>query len=302
MATKAQKIRVGAFVVITAALLAVVLIVFGGVRFWKKQATYHVVFNGSVMGLEKGAQVHLNGMRVGRVEEIEAAPGDLQKVLVTITLKKSASIHADTKAILGFAGITGLRVIDLRDGSLTSPTLPPGSLIVEGETMLDRLEAQAKMIADQSTKLMIKANQIVDNLAAITDPKKFDGIDDIIENSQIMASNLAATSETLQAMVSENRVALRSSLASVDAATKSVEAATRSAATLMDVQVAGLISKAGEFVAGLENMVRSNEGQLRSTVFDLRQASRNFKELSRDLRQKPSRLLFSNTPGERKLP
>ena len=295
MATKAQKIRVGAFVVITAALLAVVLIVFGGIRFWKKQATYHIVFSGSVMGLEKGAQVHLNGMRVGRVEDIEAAPNDLQKVLVTITLKKSVSVHADTKAILGFAGITGLRVIDLRDGSLTSPRLPPRSLIVEGETTLDRLEAQAKMIADESTKLMTKANQIVDNLAAITDPKKFDGIDDIIENSQIMASNLAATSETLQAMVSENRVVLRSSLASVDAATKS-------AANMMDVQVAGLIGKAGELLAGLDSVVRGNEGQLRAAVFDLRQASRSFKELARDLRQKPSRLLFSGNPAERKLP
>jgi phospholipid/cholesterol/gamma-HCH transport system substrate-binding protein len=302
MTTKAQKIRVGMFMVVSAALLAVVLIVFGGVRFWQQQSSYQVVFSGSVMGLEKGAGVYLNGMRVGRVDDIEAAPGDLKKVLVTIVVKKSVSVHADTKAILSFAGITGLKVIDLRDGTLTSPTLPPGSLIAEGETLLDKLELQAKMIADQSTKLMTNANRIVDNLAAITDPKKFDGIDEIIEHSRTMAGNLAATSETLQAMVSENRVILKNSLANVDAATRSVEAATRSAANMMDVQVAGLIGKAGEFIAGLENMVRSNEGQLRSTVFDLRQASRNFKELSRDLRQKPSRLLFSNTPGERKLP
>jgi hypothetical protein len=37
-------------------------------------------------------------------------------------------------------------------------------------------------------------------------------------------------------------------------------------------------------------------------MFDLRQASRSFKELARDVRQKPSRLLFSTTPSERKLP
>jgi len=302
MATKAQKIRVGAFVAITATLLAIVLVVFGGVRFWQKSSTYQIVFSGSVMGLEKGAQVHLNGMRVGRVEEIAAAPGDLKKVLVTITVKKSAPIHTDTKAILAFAGITGLKVIDLRDGSHTAPLLPSGSLITEGETVLDKLEAQATMIADQSKQLMMKANQIVDNLAVVTDPKKFEGIDDIIATSRTMAHNLEATSVTLNAMVTENRAVLKSSLMNVDAATRSIEAATKSAANMMDVQVAGLIGKAGEFVAGLENMVRSNEGQLRSTVFDLRQASRNFKELSRDLRQRPSRLLFSETPGERKLP
>ena len=302
MTTKAQKIRVGIFMAITLALMAIVLIVFGGMRFWQKESTYQIVFSGSVMGLEKGAQVHLNGMRIGRVDEIEAAPGDLQKVLVTITVKKSVPIHADTKAILALAGITGLKVIDLREGSWTAPTLPPGSLITEGETILDKLEKQAKEIAEQSGKLMANAGRIVDNLAILTDPKKFEGIDQIIDYSKATAQNLAQTSETLQMMVVENRVTLKSSLANVDAATKSVEAATKSAATLMDVQVAGLIGKAGEFIAGLENMVRSNEGQLRSTVFDLRQASRNFKELSRDLRQRPSRLLFSNTPGERKLP
>ncbi len=193
-------------------------------------------------------------------------------------------------------------MIDLREGSHTAALLPPGSMISEGTTVLDKLEQQATMIAEESGRLMKRANQIVDNLAAVTDPKRFEGIDDIIATSRTMARNLEGTSAMLDTMVTENRAVLTSSLANVDAATKSIEAATRSAATMMDVQVAGLMSKAGELLAGLDNMVRSNEGHLRSSVFDLRQASRNFKELSRDLRQKPSRLLFSNTPGERKLP
>lgn len=302
MTTKAQKVRVGIFMLATLALLALVIVVFGGVRFWETKTTYKIVFAGSVMGLEKGAMVHLNGMRVGRVDEIVAAPGDLRKVLVTIIVKGDAPIHADTKAILAFAGITGLKVIDLRDGTHNSPLLPPGSLIAEGETILDKLEAQAKMIAEQSGQLMANANRIVDNLAVITDPKKFDGIEEIIDHSRTMARNLSTTSNTLQAMVTENRAILKSSLENVDAATQSVEAATKSAANMMDVQIAGLIGKAGEFIGGLETMVRGNDGQLRAAVADLRSASRNFKELSRDLKQKPSRLLFSDSASERKLP
>jgi phospholipid/cholesterol/gamma-HCH transport system substrate-binding protein len=309
MTTKAQKIRVGAFVVVTAVLLSVVLVVFGGLRFWEKHDTYNIVFAGSVMGLEAGATVHLNGMRIGRVDEVRSAPNDLTKVLVKITVKHKTPIHADTKAYLQFAGITGLKVIDLRDGTLTSPALPPGSIIVEGEGVLDKLEAQAKNIAEQSKQLMDRANVIVDNIVvvsdnikAVTDPKRFEGITEIIDQSAATARNLAATTTTLQAtsktldaMVIENRVTLKSSLVAVETASKS-------AASLMDVQVAGIVGKAGDFIAGLENLVRSNEGQLRSAVFDLRQASRNFKELSRDVRQRPSRLLFSTAPGERKLP
>src|SRR5665647_3871538 len=137
MTTKAQKIRVGAFVVVTAVLLSVVLVVFGGLRFWEKHTSYNIVFGGSVMGLEVGATVHLNGMRVGRVDEVGTAPNDLQKVLVKISVKNGTPVHADTKAFLQFAGITGLKVIDLRDGTLTSPKLPGGSIISEGEGVLD---------------------------------------------------------------------------------------------------------------------------------------------------------------------
>ena len=52
----------------------------------------------------------------------------------------------------------------------------------------------------------------------------------------------------------------------------------------------------------LRGVVRDNGAYLRSSMFDLRQASRSFKELAREVRQRPSRLLFSNSPGERKLP
>ena len=37
--------------------------------------------------------------------------------------------HLDTRAMLQYAGITGLKVIDLRDGTTASPVLPSGSQI-----------------------------------------------------------------------------------------------------------------------------------------------------------------------------
>ena len=52
----------------------------------------------------------------------------------------------------------------------------------------------------------------------------------------------------------------------------------------------------------MKGLVHNNEGQLRSAVFDLRQASRSFKELAREVRQRPSRLFFGDSQRERKLP
>jgi ABC-type transporter Mla subunit MlaD len=283
MADKAQRIRVGLFATATLTLFAVVLIVFGGLRFWERSDRYRIVFDTSVIGLSPGAEVYLNGIKVGTVDALELAAEDIRKVAVTVKIKAGTPIHSDTRAVLQYAGITGLKVIDLRGGSAAAAVVPPGAAIAAGPGMIDVLEAQARAIVDQSTELMKRVNVLTDNLVAITAP------------ASVAAGNLAATSTTLKVMVDENRVALRESVVAI-------RQTAAGASELLDGQVAQLFVNAGDFVAELKKLLVANEGPLRAAVFDLRQASRSFKELARDVRQKPSRLLFSATPSERKLP
>lgn len=297
MTAKAQKIRVGLFAMVTLGLLGLVLTVFGGLRFWETNDHYRIVFDSSVIGLEPGAEVYMNGIKVGTVDAVEVAAEDIRKVAVAIKVKHDTPVHADTRAMLQYAGITGLKVIDLRDGSLAAPTLPPGSQIAAGTGLLDKLETQAQAIVDQSGALMQRASRLTDNLIAVTQP------------AARAAENFATMSASLGAMVDENRAGLRESLAAIRQATAGASetlVAIRQTATgaseLLDGQVAQLFANAGDFVTDLKKLVTSNEGPLRAAVFDLRQASRSFKELARDVRQKPSRLLFSSEPSERQLP
>jgi phospholipid/cholesterol/gamma-HCH transport system substrate-binding protein len=295
MTTKAQKIRLGIFTVVTAGLLAIVLVVFAGLSFWEKKDTYLVVFDDSVMGLEDGAQVFLAGTKVGRVQSIELSPGDLRRVQVTIEVAHGTPIRKDTKATLTYAGITGLKVIDLAGGSYRAPALEPGGVISQGETTLDKFTKKAEVLADESARIMQRANVIVDNVVAITDPKRFAPMDEIMAQTRTTAQNLAATTGEIHAMVGENRIALRQSIASIrDTAA--------SASEMMDGQVGQLAVNANDFVSELKSLLHENEGPLRSAVFDLKQASRSFKDLAREVRQRPSRLFFSSAPSDRKLP
>lgn len=273
--TKQQKIRIGLFAIVAATLFVLVLVVFAGVHFWKDRAHYVIVFDHSVYGLQRGADVYLNGIRVGRVDTVGIAPDDMRNVRVRIEVDGDTPIRTDTRAILMFAGITGLKVVDLRHGSPSAPKLPPGGRIVEGETTLDKFERQAEAMLDQSTQLMERANQIastaqevVENLETLTDPKQ---LGSLVDQTKATASNLAATSAALRGLVDDNRAGLKSSLASIELAAKRT-------AELVD------------------------NGQLRSAVADLRQASRSFKELARDVKQRPSRLLFGKPEPDRKLP
>jgi hypothetical protein len=52
----------------------------------------------------------------------------------------STQIEGDRAIVVvdgDLAGITGLRVIDLHGGSLSSPRLAPGAQIAQGDTLLD---------------------------------------------------------------------------------------------------------------------------------------------------------------------
>jgi phospholipid/cholesterol/gamma-HCH transport system substrate-binding protein len=290
MVAKAQSMRVGLFAAATLVLLGVVVVVFGGVRVWDDVDRYHLVSAGSVIGLQPGAQVYLNGIKVGTVDDVGVLPEDLRKVSIAIKLKHGTPVRTDTQAVLQYAGITGLKVIDLRGGTTGARPLPPGSEIAVGAGVLDKLEAQAQTIVEQSTALVQRANRLTDNLIAMTD-----SLGSLTEPARRATENLAALTGSLRATVDDNRAALHETLVSIRQAASGTSA-------LIEGRVGQLLSNAGDLVSELRKVLLANEGPLRAAVFDLRQASRSFKELARDVRQKPSRLLFSKTPPERQLP
>jgi phospholipid/cholesterol/gamma-HCH transport system substrate-binding protein len=273
--TKQQKIRIGLFALVAGTLFAVVLVTFAGVHFWKPRDRYYVEFESTVYGLEKGADVFLNGMRVGKVGGIRLSPQDMRRVRVAIDINEGTPVRTDTRAILQFAGITGLKVIDLRGGSYAAPELPAGSTIAVGETLLDKLQDRATDLADQTTELLQRANSIVaktehivDNISRITDP---DQMGDVVAQTRQVGANLAQASASLRSLIDENRAGLRASVSAIEATAK----------------------RAADLVDG---------NQVKAAVADLRQASRSFKELAREVRQRPSRLLFSKPEPDRKLP
>lgn len=273
--TKQQKVRIGLFAVAAGALFAVVLVVFAGVHFWKPRNRYYVEFDSTVYGLEKGADVFLNGIRVGKVGGIRLAPNDISHVRVALDINEDAPIRTDTKAVLQFAGITGLKVIDLRGGSFAAPQLAVGGTIPVGETILDKLEDKGMAIVDQSQQLMERANSIVakadaivTNLSSATDTAN---LGEIMTQTKVTAAHLAQASASLRGLIDENRASLRASVAAIEETAK----------------------RAADLVDG---------NQVKAAVSDLRQASRSFKELAREVRNRPSKLLYSRPEPDRKLP
>jgi histidinol-phosphate/aromatic aminotransferase/cobyric acid decarboxylase-like protein len=143
---------------------------------------------------------------------------------------------------------------------------------------------RAKQIMDGANQIIVDVqgvvtdvHAVVGNVQSMTDPKQLGAV---IDATKLTALNLQKASADVSAMVAENRAAMKSTLGSITQASDNANMVT------IDVRT----------------LIRNNQGTISATLADLRQAARGFKELAREVREKPSRLLLSDTPAERKLP
>jgi phospholipid/cholesterol/gamma-HCH transport system substrate-binding protein len=267
--TEQHRLRVGVFVAVALGLAVLAVVAFTSAKLFARHDRYNIVFAETVLGLDEGANVYFNGIKVGEVTSLEVAPDNPAHVRLVIDVASDTQIREDTIAMLSLAGLTGVKVIDLHGSSATSPRLPPGSTITSQQSLLDRLQTQAEVLAQQSTELMTRANKI--------------------------AANLETASADLTTVIDENRAALTRTIASVDRIARTLSA-------LFDGRIAKLVDNTNGVVTDFGRVVKTNEAQLRAALADLRQASRNFKDLTRELRDKPSRLIYANPARDRKQP
>ncbi len=123
METRARYISVGLFV------LAIIAAGFGFV-YWLNnngglgtRVTYQIRFEESVTGLQVGAAVQFNGIRVGEVTGLQLDKDDPRRVTATIAVDPNTPLRADTKVGVASQGLMGIPSVSLSGGTSRSPLL-----------------------------------------------------------------------------------------------------------------------------------------------------------------------------------
>ncbi|MFI5335204.1 MAG: MlaD family protein [Opitutales bacterium] len=147
MKTKLSPAVVGMFILGALLLAVVAFLSFGGTNFFAKPARFMVYFGESVSGLDPGASVKVNGVRMGRVVAINVRyDGATKKSLVQTICEIDRSVLTDSagreidlanptelqnlidrglRARLSLTGITGLLFVEL---NFEDPHLYPADL------------------------------------------------------------------------------------------------------------------------------------------------------------------------------
>lgn len=128
MSIRGTLIKLGIVSTILALCTALLVVVFGQLRF-QRFNTYTAEFsNGS--GLKPGQFVRAGGVEVGKVKAVELAENG-QRVTVVLNVDKSLPLYQSSAAQIRYANLIGERYVNLDrgTGAGADKVLPPGGLI-----------------------------------------------------------------------------------------------------------------------------------------------------------------------------
>ena len=171
MTTRSEKFRLGVFAVVSSTIVIAVFITLAGIEFMEASDMYRAQFDETVSGLEIGAQVKYNGVRVGQVAGIKMNPQKIDQVTVLLELDEGTPVKTDTEAVLTSMGITGLKFVELAGGSDETALIPPGGTIKAGHSFMGSMEGKAEDIAVKVELAVSKVNAVLseNNIAHFND-------------------------------------------------------------------------------------------------------------------------------------
>lgn len=164
MATRAQKIKVGVFL-ITGLALIVALFATVAIKNRQPMEMYFIKFTESVSGLGKDCEVLYRGVPVGKVEDIRVTEDNETLVTVGIATNK-VTLREGTIAMLAMANLMGGMQIELSGGDPGEPVLPPGSHISSKPSILENMAEDLPKILENIARILAKIDQSIGDVKA----------------------------------------------------------------------------------------------------------------------------------------
>ena len=210
MRQKAQRIRLGVFILISSVFLLLIFGWFTGRRLLEQKDTYYVAYRDiSVSGLNVGSPVKYLGINVGSIADIRIDPEDVNRIIIQLTLRTDTPVKEDAAADIVSVGITGLKAIEIRGGTVEADFLEPGEFIEPGSTMAADITGRAEIIA-------FKVEEVINNLQVFTEPRNMESFTRAADNIAVLAENSGMTLARVDEMISENRKEIREAATSVN--------------------------------------------------------------------------------------
>jgi phospholipid/cholesterol/gamma-HCH transport system substrate-binding protein len=295
----ANYVAVGAFVLLVIAMALSFVLWYTNQKDKHVYLRYEIYFPGTVSGLTPGSPVRYLGVDVGRVSRILIDPQQRNRVLVIADIEANAPIDGRTRASLSLQGITGLLFIDLKqDGSAAAGMLADGlhyPVIRSAPSDFDVLLSNLPALTTHLVDLVERFNQVFSDENVHTFKATLD-------NARLASERLPVTLQEIQAMVAD----VRHTTDEVQGAAADLRGIEEHAAPDIESAVANIqhvsdnLAKTSDrlehFVVdnepGISRFTQQSLPELEQLLRESREAARDFRDLSRSLKQNPSQLIY----------
>jgi phospholipid/cholesterol/gamma-HCH transport system substrate-binding protein len=299
---KGTEAKVGAFVLISAALLAVTIYFITKSEFRGKQVPY-VMYLRYAGGFEPGTAVLFGGISVGKVTSVQPDPADPTRIQISLAVKQGTPINAKSVAKLGSVSLLSSPVVSITTGANDAPRLQPGAVIPSQETIsVDDLQRKVASLADSAqttltsvnadiNSLTADARQVLANVNNLTGEPNQKRVAAILSNADgtvaQLSSKIGPTLDNVNLTVTNANQTITALRGSIQADLTELHATLQSAHALTNNAQSILSENSDNISYSLENM---------RTITD------NLNDFTRTIKDEPWSLVRIRQPQERRVP
>jgi len=320
MITKEQKFRLGIFLVISFLLLAAIIAIFLIPKLKEDGDVYFINFKGfSVNGVYEGAEVKYQGVKIGKVTKLKVNPEDLNSVLIYMKIKQGFPIKEDMRAALQYAGITGMRFVEISGGKQKSSFILPGG------------EIKAKKgLGEKAEDIVLNVDSVVDAVNQLLNPENREKFAQLLKNLESGSRTTAQMLEKQQDNMVSAVKKLDNAMTHIVELSKNLQHFTeylnnqssqvslgeiaKRSETLLDTiaqrfsnaELGKVLTNMNTFletttlsVRKLETQFQNMESEFSKSLASLRESLDNLAHFTRDLTEDPT-LLIRKKPGKKR--
>ena len=263
---------------------------------------YEIYFPGSVSGLTAGSPVRYLGVDVGKVARILIDPEQRNRVEVIADIDSSAPIDVRTRASLSLQGVTGLLFIDLQQDRKAALV----GILAQGQRypVIPSAPSDFDVLLKSLPALATHAVELVDRFNQVFSDENVQEFKSILNNARLAGERLPAITREVQGLLADaRRTSQEVQGAAVDLRAIVQRASPDIDSTIANIRhVSGNLARASDrlehFVVdnepGLSRFTKQSLPEFEQLLRESRQAARDFRDLSRSLKQNPSQLIYES--------
>jgi phospholipid/cholesterol/gamma-HCH transport system substrate-binding protein len=306
---KSTEARVGAFVVICAAILCATVYSVGNVQFRGAHVAYRTYLR-YAGGLGPGTPVLFGGIAVGKVTGVAPEASDPTMIQIDLDVKHGTPVNAKSVAKLGAVSLMAGPVISITTGAKDAPRLAPGAVIASEETVsLDDTQRKLVAIADTAQTLLasvgthidditVDVRHLLSNLNDVTGTANQRRVAAILANVDSIVTRMGPKMDRISDDVLKLTRNADATLSNADGTITALREPIQ--ADLGELRAA--LEQARTLIGSLQGVVRTNSDNINYVLENIRKATDNLNDVTGSVKERPWSLIRIKQPKDRKVP